>query len=53
MRSNSVLLSVDENKGRHLIQHSSALASYLGNEEARGAFSKGNSSIPVCAVTHI
>jgi hypothetical protein len=40
-------------KGATLIQHSSALASYLGNEEARGAFSKGNLSIPVCAVTHI
>ena len=36
----SVLLSVDESKkGATLIQHSSALASYLGNEEARGAFS--------------
>jgi hypothetical protein len=27
-------------KGAALIQHSSALASYLGNEEARGAFRK-------------
>ena len=28
-------------KGATLFQHSSALASYLGHEEARGAFSKG------------
>ena len=28
-------------KGATLIQHSSALASYLGNEEARGALVKG------------
>jgi len=28
-------------KGAALIQHSSALASYLGNEEARGALIKG------------
>jgi hypothetical protein len=41
-------------KGATLIQHSSALASYLGNEEARGAFSKGNLSIPrMCGNTHI
>jgi len=40
-------------KGATLIQHGSALTSYLGNEEAHRAFSKGNPSIPVCAVTHI
>ncbi len=32
--SNSLWLSVDESEGATLIQHSSALASYLGNEEA-------------------
>ena len=40
MRFNSVLLSVDESKGATLFQHSSALASYLGDEGARGALLK-------------
>jgi hypothetical protein len=40
MRSNSVLLRVDESKGRYPVSAQQRPTPYLGNEEARGALVK-------------